>query len=487
MLIHIYKFTNTLINHDGVYNFYSNQNVVGSGRWFLSIACGASSYFDLPCVIGLFSIIFIAITTVVIVDIFRIENKFLIVLVSGLMVAFPGIIETFYFGFTADGYMLAMVFAAFVVRLSLFEDKKKWHKVLAAILICLSCGIYQAYVSFAMVLALCYFATELLERKRTVQECAVWIKSQLLIYVGGLASYYIIWKICLLVQNVQANSYQGISEVGQMSIGLMVSAIVNTFRTWFFFILEWNVFEHGWTLYGVLNVVFLLVAGCTIVVVMKKSQLYREKVQFVFFVLCVLLMPFASCIWYFASPSVVYRPMMLQSICVIYIWIAILFDRWISERYSTLAGLLMFVMVFHNSIQANIAYYHLDKCYEKSYATGLEMMSRIHLLDDGTIENIAIVGDISGEVCLGGEKKETRLQLLGQLLEENLLFNQEHAYLYMENMFDLELEAVSQTELLVLEQDEAVREMACWPHRDSVKVIDDTIVIKLSNERTLSE
>ena len=55
LLIHFYKFVNTLPNHDSMYSFYSEQNVLGSGRWALSLACGISSYYDLPWVIGLIS------------------------------------------------------------------------------------------------------------------------------------------------------------------------------------------------------------------------------------------------------------------------------------------------------------------------------------------------------------------------------------------------------------------------------------------------
>ncbi len=32
ILIHIYKFTNNLPNHDSLYNVYTDQNVLGSGR-----------------------------------------------------------------------------------------------------------------------------------------------------------------------------------------------------------------------------------------------------------------------------------------------------------------------------------------------------------------------------------------------------------------------------------------------------------------------
>ena len=53
LMVHLYKFTNTLLNHDSIYNGYASRNVVGSGRWALTYACGISSYYDLPWVLGL--------------------------------------------------------------------------------------------------------------------------------------------------------------------------------------------------------------------------------------------------------------------------------------------------------------------------------------------------------------------------------------------------------------------------------------------------
>ena len=67
-LVHIYKFTNTLYIRDSPLNVYTSQNIVGSGRWFLSIACGFSSWFDLPWVNGLFSLALIALTAAVVVE-----------------------------------------------------------------------------------------------------------------------------------------------------------------------------------------------------------------------------------------------------------------------------------------------------------------------------------------------------------------------------------------------------------------------------------
>ena len=70
-LVHTYKFTNYFPNHDGLFNFWSTQNMVASGRWFLAPACALSSCFDLPWIVGIFSVMFMALTAVFLTEIFE--------------------------------------------------------------------------------------------------------------------------------------------------------------------------------------------------------------------------------------------------------------------------------------------------------------------------------------------------------------------------------------------------------------------------------
>ena len=104
LLVHLYKFTNTLPNHDGMYNVYTSQNMIGSGRWALKYACGLSSYYDLPWVIGLFCCLYIALTAMIIVRLFRVKNPVVSFLCGGFLASSPATIETIFFEFTADGY-----------------------------------------------------------------------------------------------------------------------------------------------------------------------------------------------------------------------------------------------------------------------------------------------------------------------------------------------------------------------------------------------
>lgn len=479
-LVHMYKFTNTLLNHDSVYNFYADQNVLGSGRWFLSIACGISSYFDLPWVTGLLSIIFIALTSVVIIDIFKMDNPVVIILTGGILVTFPAVTETFYFGFTADGYMLAMLLAALAVRFSLFGDKKKLHIFLSVCFICLCCGIYQAYVSFALVLALCYFMMVQLNSGHKIKEYMGWIGKQAFIYGAGLSLYFIIWKVCMHFQNVSANSYKGIDKVG-FSFSTVVKAVPSAIRSCVLFFLEWNVLEHGVTVYSLLNIVFFLFAFAVIIVAVCKTKIYKRPAALILFFACITAVPFVVCMWQFTSSDVVYGMRMLQSLSIIYILVVVLAEKYSPKKLCNASGLLIFIIVFNFGLQANISYWFLNKSNQATYATGIEMVSRIHMLDTKA-NSIAVIGesrDLTSSAYLLNYKK---LHNLGSGLETDLMFDYGHTVYYLNGMFNLDLERVSNDRLKEIADISEVKQMDCWPEPNSVKVIDNIIVIKLSED-----
>ena len=515
MLVHIYRFTNDLPNHDALFNFYSSQNMVGSGRWFLSIACGFSSYFSLPWVIGLFSVIFIAITAVIVTDIFEMKNPVLIVLSCGLIASFPAITETFFFEFTADGYMLAMLFAALSVLLTKMGTTKRRGicAAVSAACICLACAIYQAYLSFALVLALGYFIYELLEDRFGKKDYRQWIIKQIVVYVIALVAYLVIWKICLVAEGYTVSTYEGISNLGNINIHTINDAIYQSIQSFGLFFLEWNILEHGLTVYNVLNCLFLIAAVITVIWAIGKSGIYKKPGKLILLLLCGIAIPFAVFIWYFPSgATTAYYTRMEQSMCICYILIAVICERWIKPKWRSVVALILAVIILNNGITANKFYYYMNLTYEKTYATVLEMQTRIHLLDDGTIKYIAFIGstdgydddfytDPSGAGSMGVLKS----------MNDNLANSSIYIILFMSQYTDFELtyyklnEDAELPEVMFtstdpvpnswsfyfpvvdadtkaeLQESDEVSEMGVWPASDSVQVIGDTIVIKLSD------
>ena len=343
LLVHFYKFTNTLPNHDSYYNVYSNQDMTVSGRWFLTIACGISSYFDLPWLNGLLCAVYLGVTAAVVAEIFDLKNPVVIVLSGALLSASVCTTETLFFEFTADGYLLGLMLSAFAACLSCKGGK--WQRyALAGVCLCLSCAIYQAYLSFAVLLCICYLVNKLLDQEMTARDAWKWIGKHVLIYGAALAVYYGLWKIMLLVTGQTAADYQGINTVGQVGLSTMISGAVKSVSNLFFFFLEWNIFEHPITLYAALNIVFLL---CFVVVsiaaLVKSGAIKKPAVLWTVILALAASVPMIS-VWCFLSDGVQYRPMMLHSVLIYYIFALILFDKWVQPKISTLFGLLIMSM-----------------------------------------------------------------------------------------------------------------------------------------------
>ena len=489
MLIHLYKFANTLPNHDSVYNYYSDQNILGSGRWALSMACGISSYYDLPWVIGLISCVFIALTVVMIVALFKMKNPVLIGLTGALLAASPATTETFFFLFTADGYMISMFLAALAVYWTRIEESRKSRWLLSGICVCVSCGIYQAYVSFALVLAVCYFMDALLDNRHSKEQCFKWVLRQVIVYGVSLAAYFVIWKLCMRFSGIVANDYQGISEVGKISAGLLVNGLKNAITTTVLYFIQWNIFEHGLTLYIVLNLLSLAALAGILIVAAVKGGLFKRAWAMVLLALCLIaIIPF-GCMWHFTSDQVEYRAIMLQCYTVLFVLTAVLFDKWAKKPAAKdLVGLLLALMIVNNALCANACYFYLHFCYERTYAEGVEMMMDIHDLQEKyEFDKIVVIGSRVPELHIENIDPETgkilgagKFYIMSRYMHKSLLFDEVHVRLILEQNYGIELDEASDAERNAVIARDEVKEMGTWPANDSMKVFDDILVIKLA-------
>lgn len=489
--IHAYKLLNTLPNHDSVFNYYSDQNMLSSGRWFLTIACSISSYFDLPWINGLLSLFYIGLAMAIIVEIFELSKPVPIILCSALFVSFPSVTTAFFFNFTADGYMFSMLLAtvAVLIQKKYFVNNKKaiLPSLLTVAFLCFSCGIYQAYIPYALVLTVCLFILEIFKNEKKTKDLWIWTGRQLAIYATAIAAYYIIWKICLFCQNTAPSTYKGISDISNFSLANIFSGFIKSVKAIVLFFIQNNILEHGISLYSVLNLLFVFVLATCIVLSTIKHNIHKNPSRLILLLISLFVIVPSVGLWSFASPSLQYYPLMLQSLSILYLLSVVLADSSFSKKAASLFGLFMVVIVLNFSIMANISYYFMHESYERSYYEGLEMTMRIHELDT-PYKKVAILGDRSDEVALVKENYSYRsamnIHILSSQIEKSLLYDSIHTYAFLHNVFDLDLPLCTDSELELFEKSPVVSEMATWPSKDSVKVIDDILVIKLSQAGT---
>ncbi len=475
LAIHIYKFTNALPNHDTLLYYYHDQNIIGSGRWLLSFSCFFSSFYDLPWLIGLLSIIIISITVVILIDTLKVENPVLIILISGITVAFPAITETFFFEYTADGYMIAMLLATLAVKLSAFEKNKWYHTFFSIVLICCACAIYQAYVSYALILAIIYFIFEILDGNHTSKEYGKFIFKQVIIYFFGLNLYYIIWKILLHIQKAEINNYQGINNMS-LNIDTIMAGTKKTIENlWSFFFLE-DVFRFDFSFYSILNILFFAVLLIAVVGAIVKTKTYKKPYIFIIFI-CIIAIPFASCIWNFVSDGVKYRPRMFQCLSLLYIFVGVLIEKYFSIKIKNVVGLILTVIIFNYSVLANVSYYYMNRTYFASYHNASEIVSEINNLNTDCT-TIKVIGEKS--YFISQYEKSKIISLFAKSVDYDLLTDENRLVCFLNETFYKNYTISDKKWDIKSGQGQQINLMNCWPEENSIQLIDDVIVIKLS-------
>ncbi len=521
-LIHTYCFTNGLLNHDGLFNVYSTQNMLASGRWFLSIACAPSTFFDLPWVIGVFSCLYMALTVAVIVRLFKVKSAPAIILIAGILIAFPAITDTFFFRFTADGYMLAMLLATLAALITPIDTKGIWPWIFSGVLICVTCGIYQAYVSFALVLSLIYFLKALLDGTYTKRQYLLWICKQIVVYAAAMLLYVVIWKGFMAITGVEANSYLGIDSLGDSifsnPVGYILSIVKRLAYSLIFFLSGWRLTaQYGdITVWNAINAAVILLFVIGLVVAAKKTRLYKSAHRQILFILTLIAIPVAAYIWLFASTEVQYDPRMEQSLSLIYVFGVILFTEYASlkadrKMLKSLGCAVLALFILNSAMMANIFYQKVETCNNKTYAIGVEVAGRIHALDDGSIQKLALSAYID-DYTLEERMDWSALGLMGPLRPNQYLLDDEYYFaLYLKDIIGLKLSyyegkdapeipvmelrdnapvsgqeirfpLVTEAEWDAIRQTEVYQNAPAWPHKDSVFVLDNVIVVKMNQD-----
>ena len=75
LMVHMPVLLSDIPNHDGLDSLYFNQNMITSGRWFLAVACGFSSFYTIPWLIGLLGLLFLSFAAAALVELLEVQTS----------------------------------------------------------------------------------------------------------------------------------------------------------------------------------------------------------------------------------------------------------------------------------------------------------------------------------------------------------------------------------------------------------------------------
>ena len=482
---HIYKITNWLPNWDSLVFRYDSQNMIGLGRWFLPVVCSFSSFYDLPFLNGIIAIVFHALASVCICNMFNVEKKITAVLIGAVVVSFPTVTSVMMYNYVADGYSIAFFLSCFAA-LCMTKEKPKY--LLASVLIALSVGIYQAYITVTIMLVLLKLLDEMVFKGASVKVVLKKAVPMLISGVLGALIYGLVLKIALSVFSAELLDYQGMGDTANLSnINLLASLYVikETFRKCFFDL------SGGLNVYVFLNGFVLLFTVIYYVKNIVKNKLYKNPANIFMIAVLGALLIFGAGALAFINASVDYHNLMLMGYSVFYLFFLLLYERGRenNEKESIVKCWTIFltaVLIISNQVViANVSYHKAQIAYEKSYGVLMRIADRIEQTPKtDTCDKILVVGalkdsekysvnltpDITGITdgyIIRADDETVGQSVLTSALNDYCGKNYEFIY--------------GQEKKNFLKRED-IKAMNIWPHEDCIAVIDNTLVIKLGTE-----
>ena len=495
LLIHLPVMLTDVPNHDGLASIYFDQNMITSGRWFLTVACGFSSYFTVPWVIGLIGILFLGLTAMALTELLEIKKVGTAILVSGLLVAFPALASTFAYVFTLDGYAMALLLAVLSVLVT-----KKWKKgfLFGALCLAFSMGIYQAYLPFAILLCLYQVVLMFAEGEWAKNRKGLLGRTGSYVAMGvlGFVCYYVILKLLLLIQGKELASYQGIGEMGIAQGEGILSVIKGIYSDFVRFTIGGGVFSQN-VFSATAMLLLAVVTICLTLQAASEKKWWKHPGFYGILLLLAVAVPLCTSCIRIVSPELNYHLLMRYQWVLFPMFFLAFSEKRLEERRTAMRqegsfGILsqwiligtVGTLIFCYGLADNIAYGNLQKKYEKTYAYCIRLLDRIEQTEGYyqgiPVALVGVVGDDPYPVTdVTGKVTGNMIGLSG----DYLLYTGDNYQAFIKNYLGATLNVVDVDTMGEIYYTEEYVAMESFPGKDSTKVIGGILYVKTENSR----
>ncbi len=488
---HMYRLTNWMLCEDSLnyLDTISPSWTISVGRYWLPKVEYIRGTYELSWLIGLMCIIFLALSSGIIAEMFKVDGTIRRLLLAWIVVCNPVVTSTFAYMYTADGYYFGFMLICLYAYLLDREDKKRFY-IPATICFAVSMAFYQGFITAAIVLIFIRLILMLLDEKYKIKDVLYKGLGYLIPAGIGCGIYYIGLKIAWKITDHSLAAYMGLGEKPKQGL----------IRYWYelkeCYIDFARVFLVRWKLtgYNVTNVIMFLIVAVIILTLITKRKLWKQPSRWLLVILLCGLLPVATHIFEFLSESVSYTTtimdygtMMVFLMPVVLIGQLDLGDGSFSELikmnyikkhiFWVFTAVIMLYISFNFTVIANKAYYNMFMANKNCETLVNRIETRMEMIDgyDSEME-VMMVGS-----CYQMPEYVTNAPMMSGVVS-NIFITGENGYVnYMNKMLSTGYGKASLDKEKEIAQTDEYKEMGYWPSMSSVKIIDDVMVIKLSD------
>jgi len=488
MAVHLFMFTNKLPNHDDIGHLFGDTYGTASGRWLLPTVLQWDGNYSMPWLIGLISVLLLAVTACFTVTLLRIRRPVGCILTAAILVGFPAVTSTFAYMFTADAYFLSLALAAIAAYLTV---RWKFGFLFGALGLALSMGIYQSYFGFAAALLVGALLFETLDGGTPIHGLLL----RGLRYVGALTLGMLLYlaMVKLTTLKIGLVDYMGISEMGRISLSALPELVLRCYASIYKFFI-WNDLNAH---FSFLKYGFALMGLCAValgVFLLRRRRLGAASV--VLAVLLVVLFPLAANIIYVMVSGGKVHTLMIYGLSLLPI-LPVALAEYVQPELSVCAASLRrtggiiccwvivlscLLTAYSYAVYDNKAYLKLDLSYEQAYAYSVRLVNAITTADGyHTGMPVVLVGSEGGTIYPDPTPQLDEVQLTGVFDMDGYCATYTYGYflkyyLALPGQVSIGTSDLAQHFAALPE----VVSMPFYPAAGSVRVIDGTAVVRLS-------
>ena len=304
---------------------------------------------------------------------------------------------------------------------------------------------------------------------------------------AGMALYYLALVIILKITETKLLEYQGFDNAAAFSnLDILGSFFIikDSFISYFFD------FSKGLNVFNVLNIIIFISTSLLYLFEVIRNKFSVSKLL----VLCVgtLLLPIGANVLVFLNSSLDYHNLMKMGFFIFYLFFILEYEdadlktEKANRVKSWFVLLVTAVLIFNQIIIANISYHKITMAYEKSYGTLIRIADRIEQTEGANdCDSILVLGALEGSEAyssvvsldMTGTTDKYILRADDEIVGQSVLTSALNDYCGKDYKF------VSGKEKTALLKKIDADSLKNWPHKDSIFVTDDVIVIKLGEER----
>lgn len=480
IIIHLPLFTKDILSADIILNntYYSGYSwEVSLGRFGLFIIGLLKSYIVIPHIELFLSLILIAISSIELIDLFKIKNKLLQILTCLIIVVCPNISATLLFNYCSLPYTIAF-FGSITSIYLLVKEKNNYLKTLIPIILLVtSLSMYQAYLPVSITLLVLYNIKELLNNNFKYKETL----KNILIIIISVILYFILMKLSQLVLNINMSDYTNASSFSINNILNIPNQIIKTYQVFIDYFFTNKILTNTNIYNNIINIILLIVLVINLIYLTIKNNLPTiNKVLIIFLVLTLPI--YINCIL-LIMPTATMQLLMSSAYILL---VPFLFSIENNKIYKVIFIVLISLLIRNYTIQDNATYKTLEITHNKTLSIANDIVDEINKL--GYNKEVMITGNLNNNDYYN---YNTNLDI-NNITNLNYGFVTKHPlfwdeYRNIKNGWSRYLYQYTGTNINFVSEDkynkilssDEYKSLEQYPNNNYIQIIDNVIVIKL--------